>query len=208
MIFHSILCEYGSGWHESRCPRYFTSHARLPNRFTWYFIFAGRNNFHWSVEVTCHTDTFKPSSWCCLKMETYLKPVTVVFPSLCGDSNWDWIPFMLIEGLSTTCSSSVVQNDVNYHLTLQWCHNERDGVPNHQPPECLLNRLFRGNHRKHKSSASLVVVRGIHRWPVNYPHKWPVTRKCFHFMTSSWMNFPFCKSVEYIKNQTSLEWHK
>ena len=31
--------------------------------------------------------------------------------------------------------------------------------------------------RKHQSSASLAFVRGIHRWPVNSPHKWPVTRK-------------------------------
>ena len=31
------------------------------------------------------------------------------------------------------------------------------------------------------SSASLAFVRGIHRWPVNSPHKWPVTRKMFPF---------------------------
>ena len=31
--------------------------------------------------------------------------------------------------------------------------------------------------RKHQSSASLAFVWGIHRRPVNYPHKWPVTRK-------------------------------
>ena len=35
--------------------------------------------------------------------------------------------------------------------------------------------------RKHQSSASLAFVRGIHRGPVNYPHKWPVTRKMFPF---------------------------
>ena len=34
---------------------------------------------------------------------------------------------------------------------------------------------------KHQSSASLAFVRGIHRWPVNSPHKWPVTRKMFPF---------------------------
>ena len=33
--------------------------------------------------------------------------------------------------------------------------------------------------RKHQSSASLAIVEGIHRWPVNSPHKWPVTRKMF-----------------------------
>ena len=33
--------------------------------------------------------------------------------------------------------------------------------------------------RKQHSSASLAFVRGIHRWPVNFPHKWPLTRKMF-----------------------------
>ena len=41
------------------------------------------------------------------------------------------------------------------------------------------------DQRKHQSSASLAFVRGIHRGPVNSPHKWPVTRKCFHLMMSS-----------------------
>ena len=33
------------------------------------------------------------------------------------------------------------------------------------------------DQRKHQSSASLAFVRG----PVNFPHKWPVTRKMFPF---------------------------
>ena len=37
------------------------------------------------------------------------------------------------------------------------------------------------DQRKHQSSASVAFVRGIHRWPVNSPHKWPVTRKRFPF---------------------------
>ena len=37
------------------------------------------------------------------------------------------------------------------------------------------------DQRKHQSSASLAIVQGIHRWPVNSPHKWPVTRKIFPF---------------------------
>ena len=41
------------------------------------------------------------------------------------------------------------------------------------------------DQRKHQSSASLAFVRGIHRWPVNFPHKRPVTLKMFHLMTSS-----------------------
>ena len=37
------------------------------------------------------------------------------------------------------------------------------------------------DQRKHQSSASLAFVRGVHRGPVNSPHKWPVTRKVFPF---------------------------
>ena len=37
------------------------------------------------------------------------------------------------------------------------------------------------DQRKHKISVSLAFVRGIHRWPVNSPRKWPVTRKMFPF---------------------------
>ena len=37
------------------------------------------------------------------------------------------------------------------------------------------------DQRKHQSSVSLVFVRGIHRWPVDSPHKRPVTRNMFPF---------------------------
>ena len=37
------------------------------------------------------------------------------------------------------------------------------------------------DQRKHQISSSLVFVRGIHRWPVNYTHKGPVTRKMLPF---------------------------
>ena len=33
-------------------------------------------------------------------------------------------------------------------ITLQWRHNERDCVANHQPHDCLLNRLFRRRSKK------------------------------------------------------------
>ena len=37
------------------------------------------------------------------------------------------------------------------------------------------------DQRKYQNSASLAFVRGIHRGPVNSPHKWLVTRKMFPF---------------------------
>ena len=54
-------------------------------------------------------------------------------------------------------------------------------------PTIVYSTVYSGeDQRKHQRSASLAFVRGIHRWPVNSPHKGPVTRKCFHLMTSSW----------------------
>ena len=45
-----------------------------------------------------------------------------------------------------------------------------------QGSDYLLNR-----QRKQQSSASLAFVRGIHRWPVDSPHKGPITGKMFQF---------------------------
>ena len=60
---------------------------------------------------------------------------------------------------------------VIYSVSIQWCHNERDGVSNHQGLDGLLNCFFRRRSKKHQSSASLAFVRGIHQWRVNSPHK-------------------------------------
>ena len=37
------------------------------------------------------------------------------------------------------------------------------------------------DQRKYQSSALLAFVPGIHRWPVNSPHKGPVTQKMIPF---------------------------
>ena len=78
-------------------------------------------------------------------------------------------------------------------ITLQWRHNERDGASKRQCLDCFFKRLFRRRSNKHQSSVPLAFVMGIHRWPVNSPHKGPVTRKMFPFgdviMTGSWKLF-------------------
>ena len=46
----------------------------------------------------------------------------------------------------------------------------------------LYSTVYSGaDDRKHQRSASLAFEWGIHQWPVNSPHKWPVTRKMFPF---------------------------
>ena len=70
--------------------------------------------------------------------------------------------------------------------TSQWRHNERDGVSNHQPHDCLLNRLFRHISKK----TSKLRVTGLcegnsYYWPVNSRTKGQWRGKCFYMMTSS-----------------------
>ena len=71
----------------------------------------------------------------------------------------------------------VISWGAKFH-TLQWWHNGRGGVFSHQPLYCLLNRLFRHRTKKSSKQRATGLCAG---WPVNSPHKWPVTRKMFPF---------------------------
>ena len=65
---------------------------------------------------------------------------------------------------------------------LQWRHNEHDMASQITGLTIVYSNVYSGaDQRKHQSSASLAFVWGIHRWPVNSPHKWPITRKMFPF---------------------------
>ena len=72
------------------------------------------------------------------------------------------------------------------------------------------------NQRKHQSSASLAFVWEIHRGPVNFPHKWPVTRKMFPFddvimfYGGPWMEAPVQNTtrITYNIELTSITSHR
>ena len=49
------------------------------------------------------------------------------------------------------------------------------------------------DQRKHQISASLAFVQGIHRRPVNPPHKGPATRKMFLFDEVIMSKWPFLR---------------
>ena len=51
--------------------------------------------------------------------------------------------------------TDVILSLFNFPLTLQWRHNGRDSVSNHQPHDCLLNHLFR---RRSKKTSKLCVT--------------------------------------------------
>ena len=64
--------------------------------------------------------------------------------------------------------------------TLQWRHNEHDGVSNHQCLVCLFSRLL-NQHQRNQSQCYWPFVGGIHQWQVDSAHKGPVMRKPFSF---------------------------
>ena len=43
-------------------------------------------------------------------------------------------------------------------VSLQWLHNERDGVSNHQHRDCLLNRLFKAQIKEN--------IKALRHWPL------------------------------------------
>ena len=102
---------------------------------------------------------------------------------------WKSIAIMLLHVLMKSFDWTLEYHDcVLNHIkrtcetnTLEWHHNERDSVSNHQPHDCLLNRLFRRRSKKTSKLRVTGLCVGISPGPVNSPHKWPVTRKMFPF---------------------------
>ena len=48
---------------------------------------------------------------------------------------------------------------------LQWHHDGRDGVSNHQPRDCLFKSLFRRGSKITSKLRVTGLCRGVHRWP-------------------------------------------
>ena len=87
--------------------------------------------------------------------------------------------------------------------SLQWRHNGRNGVPNHQPHHCLLNRLFRRILKKASNFRVIGPVSGNS----------PVTGEFPAQMASNAEMFPFDDVIMihwYNKatNQGPRHWHK
>ena len=57
-------------------------------------------------------------------------------------------PWLLLAELQDFIRSNSHHSPTLASISLQWRHNGRDGVSNHQPHYCLLNRLFRHKSKK------------------------------------------------------------
>ena len=104
-------------------------------------------------------------------------------------------------------------------FSIQWRHNERDGVSNHQPCYCLLNRLFRRRSKKTSNLRVTGLCAGNSSVTVEFPTQRPVTRKQFPFddVIMSWEKiFPCCfkfhrrlfPSVSQVTLAQVMAWHR
>ena len=53
-----------------------------------------------------------------------------------------------VHGMWYKCDAFFSMHTICWHRSLQWRHNERDGISNHQSHGHLLNRLFRRRSKK------------------------------------------------------------
>ena len=111
---------------------------------------------------------------------TSIKPLLVEFELRVEVTEWyKPEPFFTIRSVWwRACGDSALTLS---DYTLQWRHNGRHSVSNHQPLDCLLKRLFRRRSKKTSQPRVTGLGAGIHRGPVNSPHQGPVTRKMFPF---------------------------
>ena len=101
----------------------------------------------------CHDVTSTCICFCCVyspvKMTLHLTslPICITIASL---ALWHRMFAPMSAKLSWRIWMKLTWNQTTTKHTFQWRHNERDGVSNHQPHDCLLNRLFR--HRSKETS--------------------------------------------------------
>ena len=152
-----ITCHWPRGWsiaNSSMCHALYIPECTEASLFSPYIVddiftsnFAIENIYIFEISL-------KFIHWCFV-----VQPLV----STCND-------FMLNIGYAIHIYWSVAFKILIPGYPLELCHYERDGVSNHQPHDCSLNRLFR---RRSKKTSKLRVtglfpcywplVRGIHR---------------------------------------------
>ena len=103
---------------------------------------------HWK---NCHL----PKLWQCHGFDIHTDRPHISPPSACyGCPKWvmSLLPvsslLYVILSIIKCGHGEVISSHTLLAMSLPWRHNERDGVSNHQPHDCLLNRLFRRRSKK------------------------------------------------------------
>ena len=162
---------------------WYESHFRITSPLYWDSIVSGgfrsqmANNAYLSFVFVVGWDKFSTNSWMMrfftLRRSWYVTTGNVLLTS----------PYSITSSPSPSTWSVAVWFP-NDSWSLQWRHDARDGVSNHQRIDCLHNRLFK--RRSTKTSKLRVTCLFVGNSPVtgNSLHKGPVTRKMV--ITSSW----------------------
>ena len=97
--------------------------------------------------------------------------------------------------------------------SIHWRHNEHNGVSNHRRLDCFLNQPFVQVQIKENIKAPrhwpLWEEFGGDRWPVNSPHKGPVTHKMFPFddVIMWWLFHVYANSPVIPQQIDRCNWH-
>ena len=86
-------------------------------------------------------------------------------------------------------------------ITLQWRHNECDGISNDRRIDCLLNRLFRCWSKKTSKLRLTGLCEGNSLVTSEFPEQGPVMRKMFLFDAVSMI---FMKEAETVKDVANV----
>ena len=102
------------------------------NAFSWMQMYEFRLRFHWSLFLTASIGS-----------DNGLAPTrrqAIIW------TNYGIVCWRIYTSLGLNELNAITT--MEWFLTLQWRHNEPDCVSNHQPHDCLLNRLFRRRSKK------------------------------------------------------------
>ena len=140
--------------------------------------FSGKWKLH---AARMHWNSIIPNTW-----QSIAK--IVMKESFLKDSIGLIVVFRLRTQLQSNLSCPDICIDNAMHNTINVYHYHYSDVimgamtPQITSHTIVYSTVYPGaDKRKYQSSASLAFVRGIHRWPVNSPHKRPVTREIVPF---------------------------
>ena len=89
--------------------------------------------------------------------------------------------------------------------SLRWPHNDRDGVSNHQPHDCLLNRLLKCRSKKISKLRVTALCEGNSPVTGEFPAQRASNAKNVSTMTSSCIYFPRWEAMKEIETKITFE---
>ena len=99
--------------------------------------------------------------WCVMKASHSIETNTFIVAhwQVCCLKSWCWLHFLAVH-YNDVIMGAIASQITSLMIVYSNIYSDAD-------------------QRKHQSSASLAFLWGIHRGPVNFPHKWPVMQKMF-----------------------------